>query len=60
MALRVVALSWTGDKRWFARKGIPEDIREEYARLYGVKREAHLKLPAPPASRGKDALRSVD
>jgi hypothetical protein len=46
MALRVVALSRTGDKRWFAHKGISEDIRGEYARLYGVKREAHLKLPA--------------
>jgi len=26
MALRMVALRWR-DKRWFARKGIPEDIR---------------------------------
>jgi hypothetical protein len=46
MALRMVALSRAKDNRWFARKGIPEDIREEYARLYRVKREAHLKLPA--------------
>jgi hypothetical protein len=46
MALRLVALSGASDGRWFARKGIPKDVREEYARLYGFKREAHLKLPA--------------
>ena len=46
MALRMVALSRASDGRWFARKGIPEDVREEYVRLYGVRREAHLKLPA--------------
>ncbi|MGY4500881.1 integrase [Bradyrhizobium sp. GM24.11] len=46
MALRMVALNRAADGRWFARKGIPEDVREPYARLYGVKREAHLKLPA--------------
>ena len=46
MALRMVALNRAADGQWFARKGIPEDIREDYARLYGVKREARLKLPA--------------
>lgn len=46
MALRMVSLNRAADKRWFARKGIPEDIRDDYARLYGVKREAQLKLPA--------------
>ena len=49
MALRMVALTRAADGRWFARKGIPEDVRDEYARLYGVKREAHLKLPADTA-----------
>jgi Transposase DDE domain len=34
MALRMVALNRAADGRWFARKGIPEDVREEYARLY--------------------------
>jgi hypothetical protein len=34
------------DGSWFARKGIPEDVRGEYARLYGLRREAHLRLPA--------------
>jgi integrase len=49
MALRMVGLSRAADGRWFARKGIPEDVREEYARLYGLRREAHLKLPADTA-----------
>lgn len=46
MALRMVALNRAANGRWFARKGIPEDVRVDYARLYKVKREAHLKLPA--------------
>ncbi|WP_316232854.1 tyrosine-type recombinase/integrase [Bradyrhizobium sp. SZCCHNPS2010] len=46
MALRMVALNKASDGRWFARKGIPADVREEYQRLYRVKREAHLKLPS--------------
>lgn len=46
MALRMVALNRAADGRWFARKGIPEDVREDYQRLYGTKREAHLKLAA--------------
>jgi hypothetical protein len=46
MALRMVALSRAADGRWLARKGIPEDVREGYARLYRLKREEHLKLPA--------------
>jgi integrase len=49
MALRMVALVRAADGRWFARKGIPEDVREAYARLYGHKREAHLRLPADTA-----------
>ena len=50
MALRMVTLS-RRNGQWFARKGIPKDVRDEYARLYGVRREAHLKLPGdtPPA-----------
>lgn len=46
MALRMIALNRAADGRWFARKGIPKDVREAYARLYGLKREDHLKLPA--------------
>ncbi|MET4493257.1 hypothetical protein [Bradyrhizobium sp. LA7.1] len=46
MALRMVALNRLPDNRWIARKVIPVDVREEYARLYRVKREVQLKLPA--------------
>ncbi|MEH2479553.1 integrase [Nitrobacteraceae bacterium AZCC 2146] len=45
MALRMVALVRAKDGSWFARKGIPADIRDPYARLFGVRREAHLRLP---------------
>ena len=43
MALRMVALV-RRNGHWFARKGIPQDVRDEYARLYGVRYEAQLKL----------------
>ena len=46
MALRMVALNRASDGRWFARKGIPKDVRDEYARLYRVRHQEHLKLPA--------------
>ncbi|WGD53982.1 hypothetical protein QA641_08800 [Bradyrhizobium sp. CB1650] len=49
IALRMVALGRAAGGRWFARKVIPEEVREEYARLFGVKREAHLKLAADTA-----------
>jgi hypothetical protein len=45
MVLRMVTLDRAADGRWFA-KVIPQDVREEYKSLYGLKREAHLKLPA--------------
>jgi hypothetical protein len=45
MALRMVALVRAKDGSWFARKGIPEDVRDPYAQLFGVRREAHLRLP---------------
>ena len=44
MALRMVALIRARDGRWVARKGIPKDVRDDYARLYGVRYEAQLKL----------------
>jgi integrase len=40
----MVALNRVGG-RWFARKVIPKDVREDYQRLFGVKREAHFRLP---------------
>lgn len=45
MALRMVALVRAKDGSWFARKGIPEDVRDPYAQSFGVRREAHLRLP---------------
>jgi hypothetical protein len=45
MALRMVTLVRAKDGSWSARKGIPEDVRDPYARLFGVRREAHLRLP---------------
>jgi hypothetical protein len=45
MALRMVALIKAKDGRWLARKGVPKDVRDDYARLYGISREAQLKLP---------------
>ena len=56
MALRMVALNRAADGRWFARKGIPKDVRGEYERLYGHKREAHLKLPADTSKHAAKAL----
>lgn len=44
MALRMAALTRAKDGRWFARKVIPEDVRQEYAKLYGPRREAHFKI----------------
>jgi hypothetical protein len=50
MALRMAALL-RKNGYWFSRKVIPADVRDEYARLFRVRREAHLKLPGdlPPA-----------
>jgi hypothetical protein len=42
-ASRMNALGRSAHGRWFAHKGIPEDVRKEFARLYGVSREADLK-----------------
>jgi len=47
MAVRMAALvrsKKTGE--YIARKAIPKDVQEAYARLYGVRWEALLKLPA--------------
>lgn len=49
MALRMVALVRAKDGSWFARKGIPADVRSPYARLFGVRREAQLRLPKDTA-----------
>jgi hypothetical protein len=46
MAVRMAALVRSKNGEFFARKGIPADVREAYARLYNVRWEAQLKLPA--------------
>ena len=46
MAVRMVALVKSKNGDFVARKGIPADVREPYARLYGVSWEEQLKLPA--------------
>jgi len=42
----MVALVKSKNGEFVARKGIPADVREAYARLYNVSWEAQLKLPA--------------
>jgi hypothetical protein len=46
MAVRMSALVRSKSGEFVARKGIPKDVREAYARLYGVGWEAKLRLPA--------------
>jgi integrase len=46
MAVRMTGLARIKSGEFFARKGIPADVRDAYARLYGVRWEAQLKLPA--------------
>jgi hypothetical protein len=45
MALRMVSLKRSKSGRWTARKGIPADVRGEYFRLYGQRREALFGAP---------------
>lgn len=46
MALRMTSLNQMKKGEFAARKGIPADVREAYARLYKVSWEERLKLPA--------------
>src|SRR3977135_4046773 len=46
MAVSVTALFRSKNGEFFALTGIPADVREAYARLYNVRWEAQLKLPA--------------
>jgi hypothetical protein len=52
MALRMVASNRAADGRWFARKGIPEDVRKEYGRLSlsTPLKDVRHRLRVPPAS----------
>jgi hypothetical protein len=46
MAVRMVALNRLKNGQFLSRKVIPVDVRDAYARLYGVHREAQLRQPA--------------
>lgn len=46
MALRMVGLVAVKGGGFVARKGIPADVRDDYARMYGVRWEAQLRIPA--------------
>jgi hypothetical protein len=44
--MKMAGLKRLKSGEFLARKGIPEDVRDAYARLYGVRWEAQLRLPA--------------
>src|SRR5882672_922499 len=46
MALRITSLNRMKNGQFVARKSIPADVREAYARLYSVTWEERLTLPA--------------
>lgn len=50
MLLRMVGLVKVKNGGYVARKGIPEDVRDEYARLYGPRWEAKLRVPGGTSS----------
>jgi hypothetical protein len=46
---------------WFARKGIPKDIRDSYKAAFGVSQEERFRRPAAmPLGRAKQELRDWD
>ncbi|MHC2368408.1 hypothetical protein ACVIQT_003056 [Bradyrhizobium diazoefficiens] len=45
MALRMAGLVRAKGGGFIARKSIPADVRDEYARLYKVRWEAQLRIP---------------
>ncbi len=46
MPFAVVRMKRAKSGAYLARKAIPEDVRDEYKRLYGQRREAKFSLPA--------------
>jgi hypothetical protein len=55
----MAALGRSQNGEFFARKGIPADVREAYARLYNVRWEAQLKLPLRcPSTKPKRGMAS--
>src|SRR6516164_3033388 len=57
-------LTPTSSGGWFARKRIPEDVKDTYAKLYGVLWEARLVLEPMPAvtarAKHRDWLNEID
>jgi len=56
MPVRMAALNSTAKGETKSRKAIPKDARGEYKRLYGVSREAILKVPAGTSKAQAKAL----
>src|SRR5689334_4841095 len=52
MALAMASLKRSTSGGYFARKGVPKDVRPEYQRLYGQAWEAHFTAP-PGTSQAK-------
>nr|WP_049961972.1 hypothetical protein [Methylobacterium sp. B34] len=46
MAVPMTSLNRATNGDWFARKGIPKDVREAYKRAYGVSQEERFRRPA--------------
>jgi integrase len=45
MAVPMTSLSRAPNGDWFARKGIPKDVRESYKRAFGVSQEERFRRP---------------
>lgn len=61
MAVPMTTLRRDRNGRWFARKGIPKDVREAYKAAYGVSQEARFTRPAwLSAGRAKQEFREWD
>lgn len=57
----MTSLSRAPNGDWFARKGIPADVRAEYKLAHGVSQEERFRRPAVlPVGRAKEALREWD
>ena len=46
MPFAVARMKRSRSGAYSARKALPEDVRQEYKRLYGQRREAKFSLPA--------------
>lgn len=61
MAVPMTSLSRAPNGDWFARKGIPKDVREAYKRAHGVSQEERFRRPGSlPTGNAKIELRDWD